>query len=369
MNAKVIDLLKSKDPSERKQGIMLAGRSGEKGYIGVLQKLATIEPDPYLKSLTEKTVEYLGRESTKPKETVIKPLAASQPVVIKRDTSDEVDFTKLKRREAPRSKPRYTPGKMAMLVLFAIFVIGVAVVFLQYQLFGSLPWVMVAMSNAKTFPVEGRAPDVLTGEVYQRYLNSYTTYTIFEPKGQTPPDGWPLLLVNHGWGMQAEQMAALYYQWAQDEGVLLIATQFDNEQEASNNFYRAFRNVNHMMDELEAYYPVNVHANIIMGFSWGGNMSYFYTHTYPRMFSGAVLVSAPPYPLPPINSEVKYIVFAGENEGWEDQSLGHFLRQLAGELGRRGTPLWYWEVHDGGHEITPGVVEQTKALMAELRGN
>ena len=56
MNTKVIALLKSRNPADRKQGVMLAGRSGETDYIRVLQKLASIEPDPYLKTLEEKTV-------------------------------------------------------------------------------------------------------------------------------------------------------------------------------------------------------------------------------------------------------------------------------------------------------------------------
>lgn len=376
MNTKVIALLKSRDPADRKQGVMLAGRSGETDYIRVLQKLASIEPDPYLKTLEEKTVDFLQQSSLKPKADVIKPLkkplnplTASQPAIIKRDTSKTVDFKKLQPRQREPKQRRYTPGKLLMLGLFTIVVIVVGVLVLQDQLLGSLPSMMYGMSNAKPFPPDSEAPYELTGEVYQRTASSYLTYTIFEPRGPTPPDGWPLLLVNHGWGMDAAAMAAPYYSWAQHEGILLVATQFENNQFASNNFYPAFRSVNNMMDEIEAYYPVDVHANIIMGFSWGGNMSYFYTHTYPRMFSGAVLASAPPYPLPPMNSEVRYAVFAGDNEGWEDTSLGQFLRELAGQMGRRGTPLWYWEAHNQGHSITASVIEKTKELMDELRAS
>ncbi|MAU12719.1 MAG: hypothetical protein CL607_23050 [Anaerolineaceae bacterium] len=376
MNTKVIALLKSRNPADRKQGVMLAGRSGETDYIRVLQKLASIEPDPYLKTLEEKTVEFLQQSSLKPKADVIKPLnkplaplAASQPTSIKRVTSKSVDFKKLQPRHHEPQSRRYTRGRLLMLALFTIVVIAVAALVLQDQILGSLPYMMYSMSNAKPFPPDSEAPSELTGVVYQREASSYLTYTIFEPRGPTPPDGWPLLLVNHGWGMDAATMAAPYYSWAQHAGVLLVATEFDNNQFASNNFYPAFRSVNDMMDEIEAYYPVDVYANIIMGFSWGGNMSYFYTHTYPRMFSGAVLASAPPYPLPPMNSEVKYAAFAGENESWQDTTLGQYLRELAGQLNRRGTPLWYWEVHNKGHSIPSQAIEKTKELMDELRAS
>lgn len=399
MNTEVIALLKSRDPADRKQGVMLAGRSGEKEYIRVLQKLASIEPDPFLKTLEEKTVEFLQQAALKPKPGAIKPLSqpktspqpaaspqakttaspsqaihpiaavdpAKPKVHSKRSTSKSIDFERHLQKQRAARKSRYSPGKLLMLSLFTLVAIFVAILFVQDQLVGSLPMMMYSMSNAKSFPPNSEAPDELTGEVYQRVASSYLTYTIFEPRGPTPDDGWPLLLVNHGWGMDAASMAAPYYSWAQHEGILLVATEFDNNQFASNNFYPAFRSVNKMMDEIEAYYPVDVHANIIMGFSWGGNMSYFYTHTYPRMFSGAVLASAPPYPLPPMDSPVKYAVFAGDNEGWESTSLGQFLRELAGQLGRRGTPLWYWEVHSQGHSITPSTIEKTKELMDELR--
>lgn len=380
MKPEIVALLKTKDTTRRKQGIMLAGRSKDASYIPILQKLAQIDPDPYLQTLADKAANHL-RENA---DNAIKPLKkpASQTSAPTADAPTkkqgnlpkvfgeanppaDIDFSRAleqKRRKLPR-KSRYSLGGMLIFGAFAILLVGLAVYVIYDRSLTSVTAMTARFESAQPMPLEGSAPYNLTGQIYRDRLTNYMTYTLFEPTGPTPPKGWPIIVVIHGNSMRAEIMATWHYRWTQEEGVILVTPQFDNTMYASNENAQTFGHLNAMMDTIEAYYSIDVDAAMISGFSWGSSVAWDYTSRYPSMFAGAVLGNMYYNTLVPRNSDVKYALFAGEDEGGRQ-----YLPQTANAMSQQGTPLWYWEViPNTGHEITQGQINKARELMTLLR--
>ncbi|QPC82783.1 hypothetical protein G4Y79_24375 [Phototrophicus methaneseepsis] len=406
MNAEIVALIKSKDSERRKQGIMQAGRSKDPAYIPLLAKLVQIEPDLALRAFEEKTIAYLehcaqvaqqatsrvavqaagaqqgqtGHNSTLkplPKKQIVQPITPksstgqakagatknTQPRQRGQRTAPDLNLTKIMREKEERKAYRKRQNKLA-LIGFTI-VLLIAAFFIVFPRFVRSRSVLSGrMQLADRLNLEGHAPSFLLGGTYRDEMSNYMSYTVFEPYGPTPPGGWPVVVAVHGWGQDAFDIAAAHYSWTQEDGVLLVVPQFVNERVLSNDHEPAINHMNVMLETIEKYYDINVNAYVIYGFSWGASLTYDYTSRYPLMFGGAVCANMYYTTLPPTVSEVKYALFAGEDE----DIISEVVRQVAGAMERRGTPLWYWEItNNRGHEIASIQVAKTRELMRLLR--
>jgi dienelactone hydrolase len=346
----ILALLKNKDPQQRKQGILQAGRSGNPVYIKPLTQLSYTESDLDLRILAEKAIQHLRKQS----DQAVTTKETQRPVVMPK----------------PRNQ-RYTGGGMVSLIAFTILVIGVIGliiyltrgseilnVFQQQQL-------QSRYSNPAEFPLASTAPATLTGQVYRSRIDDLMYYYVQEPSGTPPPDGWPLLVAIHGWQGDAFSMIAPFSQRAYDEGVILVTPSYNHQVEVSYDDYYAVLSI--LLDDVRAYYPINQAATVLTGFSWGGRITQFYTATFPYQFAGAVVGGSREYLLPNYTNPTRYAIFIGAEDFFDNVDRPARTLDFVGQMRDQGSPVWYYEITPGvGHWMVSEQINKVFEMINSL---
>lgn len=353
MDQAVLALLKSKDPEQRKQGILQAGRSGDPAYIKPLTQLSYTESDAQLRTITEKAIQHLRKQAPKAKSAT--PNTTQTPVVMPK----------------PQTQG-YSVGGIAALLGFTVLVIGVvgAIVFSTR---GSEIWRVLQQQQIQSrykdladFPLNSTSPASLNGQVYRSQINDLMSYYVQEPSGIPPANGWPLVVAIHGWQGNAFSMISAFSERADREGVILATPSYNHGMEVSYDDYYAVLSI--LLDDLRGYYPINQSATVLTGFSWGGRITQFYTTTYPYQFAGAVVGGSREYLLPNYTNPTQYAIFIGADDFFDNVDRPARTLDFVGQMQAQGSPVWYYEITPGvGHEMVSGQIDKVFEMIKWLQ--
>jgi predicted esterase len=258
---------------------------------------------------------------------------------------------------------------MVVFLAFVTMVVGVGgyIVLQQVQLVNTpAQRLMRAAANPEPLPPAGDALNTapLNGKLYFAALNAQTSYYVLEPIGTMPQRGWPLLMGVHGSGGNGQHMLGIGAK-TQPAGYLLVAPTFSPVSPGSPLYDGTYMDtdIQRILREIHARYDIDNNATVLYGFSMGGMTAGGYSALYPGDFDGAGVLGAREIPLPPANSQVRYVVMTGD----QDERLPA-AREFVRDMANRGTPVWYSEFEAGvGHWMTPRMEDKIIELTESLR--
>lgn len=364
VDEKILALLRSKDAEQRRKAIIAAGKSGDPAYIKPLNHLVMTETDAALRELAQKASQHIrskGGTAAPPRPSA----ASSKPTAAKAvKPASAVPVVTPKRS----SSPRYSAVKFVTFLLFVGVVIGGAAYFIWTMRGDQIRQQLYAndlsqrLATAAEFPSDGAtAGAVLEGKYYRTRVSGVTDFFVQEPEGQTPENGWPMVMCVHGSGGTANDCFRWMGERAAREKVVFIVPTFFGD--SGFAYESAARDTRTFLSRIEDYYRVNWTHTVIVGFSGGAMFASIYSADYAADFAGVVLGNLPAYKMPPFDSTVRYGVIVGDQDALLPQS-----RAFISEMVQRGTPVWRSEILPNvGHTVTLTHVDMTFDLVQELR--
>jgi predicted esterase len=192
------------------------------------------------------------------------------------------------------------------------------------------------------------------------------------PKGQPPPEGWPVLLFLHGYGAGNES-----YAWvtklAAAHGFVGLAP---SGLVLSANFYgwpggpaeRTHKYLQPLLEKYRMHKHIDLSRLYLCGFSQGATIAAGLVAAYPQTYAGAIALSpggtttTPPGAVNTAGPRRPLFVTSGRQE-----SLFVLLRQkLLGNLWRKANWPFREEYHPGGHEFPAGWETQFPEIVRWL---
>lgn len=368
MNLPIAKLLQDNDPMRRREGVLRAVQSGDPHYIDVLEAQYRSEPDANLRVLIQKGIARL--ESAAPCPPIdpapVRPPASEQAPA-------QADTSRTTARPSNTKNGAGRTGRLLPFLAFTVVVIGIGAL-IVWQVAGATLQRMLwqqqfseRLTHAPALPGTPLAANQgLNGQVYNTKVSALTSYVVVEPNASPEPGGWPVLLVLHGWMGNGLGEIPNYTAQAACAGVILVVPTFDH---ASNPTYEAvYHDLRTIRTQLNARYRVNWQSSVIAGFSWGGRVTQFYSVVYVKDFGGAVVGGSREYMPVPGNSSVRYAVFVGTADFYDDVNRSQLAHTFVDSMAKAGKPVWYFENSPNvGHQLVQTQVDKTFELIAELR--
>lgn len=377
MDERILAALKSKDPDQRRKGIMAAGKSADPVYLKALNNLIYTDDVADLRELAQKAAQHIRAKggdtpAAPPAPRSPRPASKSARPPAKARQTGQTDTPP---PAAPQRRPRrYTPGRMLAFLLFVVVIVGAGALILwltagdsiQLQLY--LDNINRRMGNAPTLPIDGsRAANALNGQLFRSQPTSNAEFFVQEPTGTMPAGGWPIVMCVAGGTPRADQCFGWIGERAGREKVLFAAPSFYMTTAGGQGWSAsvATADTRIFLDQLDAYYTINWGRSVMYGFSAGASFTAYYTSAHTLDFAGAVLGGFPGYEqLPPTDSPVRYGVITGEY----DARLP-IAQQFITEMAKRGTAVWREQTVSGvGHSVSVADIEMIFDLMRDLSG-
>lgn len=375
MDERIFAALRSKDPDQRRKGILAAGKSGDAVYLKTLNHLIYTDDSADLRELAQKASQHIrakGGDTSAPASASRRsaPKVARPPAVTRQPEPANVPPASAEPKQ-PR-KSRYSVGRLIPFVLFVVVVMGAGALFLwlaagdsvSRQLY--LDSLNTRMGNAPSLPRDGtRAANVLNGQLFRSQTSPNAEFFIQEPTGTMPAGGWPIVMCVAGGTPRSESCFGWMGERAANEKVLFISPSFYMTTAGGEGWSASIagEDTRIFLNDLDAYYLINWRHSVMYGFSAGASFTAYYTGIYTLDFAGAVLGGFPGYEaLPPTDSPVRYGVITGEFD-----SRLTIANEFTAEMAGRGTPVWREETVSGaGHDVTIADIDMIFDLMREL---
>lgn len=373
MDERILAALRSKEPDQRRKGILAAGKSGDAVYLKTLNHLIYTDDSADLRELAQKASQHIrakGGDTSAPASRRPAAKVARPPTAARQPEPTDIPPSSAAPKQ-PRAR-RYSPGRMIPFLLFVVVIMGAGALFLwvvagdsiRFQLY--LDSLNRNMGNAPTLPLDGsRAANVLNGQLFRSQTSPNAEFFIQEPTGTMPEGGWPIVMCVAGGTPRADQCFGWMGERAANEKVLFISPSFYMTTAGGEGWSASIagEDTRRFLNDLDLYYLIDWRSSVLYGFSAGASFSMYYTSVHMLDFAGAVVSGLAGYEqLPPTSSPVRYGVITGEFD-----SRLSIAQQFTGEMAGRGTPIWREEVVSGaGHEVTIADIDLIFDLMREL---
>lgn len=373
MDERILAALRSKDPDQRRKGILAAGKSGDAAYLKTLNHLIYTDDSADLRELAQKASQHIRAKGGEPSAPAPRRPATkvARPATVARQPEPANAPVPSTAPKQPRAR-RYSPGRMIPFLLFVVVVMGAGALFLwltagdsiNRQLY--LDTLNTRIVNAPLLPRDGtRAANVLNGQLFRSQPSPNAEFFIQEPTGPMPAGGWPIVMCVAGGTPRADQCFGWMGERAANEKVLFISPSFYMTTAGGAGWSASIAgdDTRVFLNDLDAYYLVNWRKSVLYGFSAGASFTAYYTGIYTLDFAGAVLGGFPGYEvLPPASSPVRYGLITGEFDS-RLTIANEFTAKMAG----RGTPVWREKTVSGaGHDVTIADIDMIFDLMREL---
>lgn len=287
-----------------------------------------LELDPALSK--EKLASNLAKEITGfPAEDVLKGLGD-------RDTSKQLIETA---RRSQRNPPQVRDQRMQLFVF----------IFLMVVLVGLFGWVI---SSGILNPFAG----MFQFSSQKFTLNGYDYY-VSVPGGDAPANGYPLVVVFHGYGGNGGQMLSLAKTF-NDAGAIFVAPSLGEYQ--PNPGDGPLEPVSLILKEVGEQYPLQARGAILLGHSQGGSFAYRFSVHYSAQVAGVVTAGAPEFDAIFPTRNIPYIFTWGELDG-----LQEFVLPMVAPIQRRGYNVRTMIVPGVGHELSQYAIDQTLMLLGQ----
>jgi predicted esterase len=193
--------------------------------------------------------------------------------------------------------------------------------------------------------------------------NKYTVhgsdYYLLSPDGEPPADGWPAVVVLHGYGGNGKDLLPIAETFT-SQGVLFISPTFGGYEPYPGN--GPIQPMNDILNEVRSDYPVSSRGVVLYGFSQGGTFAYRYSVFEPNQVAGVVTAGAPDLEGGlPANITMPYIFTWGEEDG-----LQEFVLPIANQIKSQGYNIETAIVANAGHEVTQYSLDRTLQMIHSI---
>jgi len=398
MQQDILQQLKSKDPEQRKQAISQLAKSKNEKALPLLAKIAEKDPDASVRQLADKAQQFI-KKHTLPAPAGAVP--APPPLTGKKKASKAQPYIE----ETKRLLAANAPQKAERTLINALLVDPAiqqdeAVGKLAMEITGKPPRIAIETLLKKAGVLGKRTAGSRVSPVYTvlRFIaltaavftligliiwanntgqfdelrvamqmgnwenNKYSTgrfdYYVLVPNGQPPTDGFPVLVVLHGYGGTGMDLLPRYAPQVNDEGFILVSPNFGDYEFPYDVF--VIPNLHSMLTTVEANFPAQANNITLYGFSAGAEIASMYTQTYPSRVSAQVLEGAPEIHTP-TSGYAPTVVLYGDQDN---------LRQMTGSsvnvLRDRGYLHANRTLEGIGHEATASGLNWSLQMLQEF---
>jgi predicted esterase len=192
-----------------------------------------------------------------------------------------------------------------------------------------------------------------------KYTIHGTEYYLLSPDGEPPADGWPAVVVLHGYGGNGKDLLPIAGTFT-SQGVLFISPTFGGYEPYPGN--GPIRPLNDILSEVRSHYPVDSRGVVLYGFSQGGTFAYRYSVFEPDQVAGVVTAGAPDLEGGfPASITMPYVFTWGETDG-----LQEFVLPIANQIKSQGYNVETVIVANAGHEATQYSLDRTLQMINSL---
>jgi predicted esterase len=192
-----------------------------------------------------------------------------------------------------------------------------------------------------------------------KYTINGTEYYLLSPDGEPPADGWPAIVVLHGYGGNGKDLLPIAEIFT-SQGVLFISPTFGGYEPYPG--IGPIQPMNDILSEVRSRYPVNSQGVVLYGFSQGGTFAYRYSIFEPNQVAGVVTAGAPDLEGGfPASITMPYIFTWGELDG-----LQEFVLPIANQIKSQGYNVETAIVANAGHEVTQYSLDRTLQMINSL---
>lgn len=208
-------------------------------------------------------------------------------------------------------------------------------------------------------PVQGIAPIVDTVESLETIDKPPALVQWRWPQGQPPPDGWPVILLLHGWRSNEQDFVDVA-QWLSAEGVAAAAVPAILVDDANKKRFawpkddpaRVHHYLQHILANAESSQKINPKKVFLGGFSQGAMYALTLVSAYPDDYLGALAVSPAGWSTPPTTIQAPKPLFLVGGTAEIPKYRNGFLMARTLWQQHPDSPLKIFE-HDGGHHFPP----------------
>ena len=192
-----------------------------------------------------------------------------------------------------------------------------------------------------------------------KYTVNGTEYYLLSPDGEPPADGWPAVVVLHGYGGNGKDLLPIAETFT-SQGVLFISPTFGGYEPYPGN--GPIQPMNDILSEVRSHYLLNSRGVVLYGFSQGGTFAYRYSVFEPEQVAGVVTAGAPDLEGGfPARTTMPYIFTWGEAD-----ALQEFVLPIANQIKSQGYNVETVIVADAGHEVTQYSLDRTLQMINSL---
>jgi predicted esterase len=390
LEQKHLDGLVSSDPAQRKQAIIEVSRASNPDALKWLAEIYRHDPEPELRELALKAGRHIKATSTPQPPVVDMPSATPTTSVSIEDSREKwlydraMDYLVMGDRVKAAGELRKllarnpNLGSNSSVLLLAGQITGQppeqAVESLmdakQHRQFvsnqtrtqrrsssrGPLRWIslllaLVALGVAIFFFIDSGALQryQLADRMNRLEENARQvhgiTYYVLVPPGDPPARGWPALVVMHGYGGRGRDMLLPFVDFAEREGVLLIAPSFGQYPFPYDELTLPVLNA--ILRDVDQQTPLHDLGAVFYGFSAGGEIATLFAGRYSSQVAGITAEGAPEIHQPPRDRGLPYNILYGEKD-----ELRNFTSPSVDNLRNLGYPVLYEVIAGVGHEMT-----------------
>jgi len=263
---------------------------------------------------------------------------ALKSVVNDQVNKDLIHSAKAERQETPTMQ-RQRNMLMVLAVLLVVFI-------------GLCAW----MAGSGAFEVYLDAIRITQLQSQKGNLDGYDYY-LAVPKGLAPDNGWPMVVVFHGYGGNGEQVLPLAKTF-NDAGAVFVAPTLGEYRPNPGN--GPLEPVSRILTEIGNQYPIQSRGAILLGHSQGGSFAYRFSVYYPGQVAGVVTAGAPEFDGIYPKRNIPYIFTWGELDG-----LQQFVLPMVYPIQNQGFNVRTYIVPDVGHELSQYAIDQTLILLEQ----
>ena len=187
------------------------------------------------------------------------------------------------------------------------------------------------------------------------------------PQGQPPPDGWPVILLMHGWRSNEQDFVDVA-QWFSTEGVAAAAVPAILVDDTARKRFawpkddpaRVHNYLQSILVSTHLSQKINPKQVFLGGFSQGAMYALTLVSMYPQNYLGALAVSPAGWSTPPTTILTPKPLFLVGGTAEIPKYRNGFLMARALWQQHPESPLKIFE-HDGGHHFPP----QADAVLVE----
>lgn len=331
MQKDILQQLKSKDPEQRKQAISRVAKSKNEKALPLLAKIMEKDPDEGVRQLADKARQFIKKQTMTataavpppPSLTEKKKGSKAQPYIEETMRLLELNDTRkaakmltnallidpaLQNDKAVGALASEIMDKPPRLAIEALLKKSgnlpqrkggstVSPVYTVLRFIALLAGVFTVIAlviwgnETGQFDEFRLAMQMDNWENNHQYSEGRFKYYVLVPDGQPPAEGFPVLVVLHGYGGTGIDLLPRYAPHVNDDRFILVSPEFGEYEFPYDVF--VIPNLQNILTAVEANFPAQVDHVTLYGFSAGAEIASMYTQTYPSRVSAQVLEGSP----------------------------------------------------------------------------